>query len=274
MKNTLALIASLLLLCITEYGCVQLKEVHAFTESSRESLEKDSRTGYGYADYCFDSCYIFNAAGRQLADFDCNCSNAEIYDTLLGKEYGILGDYFAALGKLAGSKATINFAPLGTAIAAGTYGHLTITATESSVVNALSTAATDLFTTNYKSKKIKEIIVRYNDTLSIAMELLKLHIDNLKSLIELTQVKLQQRCDLLMANNSTDGEKWAIVYTYKQKLKQLGRVVSSYNKRYQSLDKIRQGHTALYENVNDWHSDGLKKKVLALAYNINYLSNN
>ena len=257
-----------------QVGCVQLKEVHAFTDSSQKSLDNDSQTGYGYADYCFDSCYIYNVSGRQLVDFDCNGSNGEVYDTLIKKEYRILGDYFAALGKLAGSKSTINFAPVASAVKAGTYGKFVVTATESSVVNSLATIATDLFTTNYKSKKIKEVIVKYNDTIVIAMELLKLHIDNLKSMIEGMKLKLQQRCDLLMANNATDGEKWAIVYTYKQKLKQFGQIISSYDKRYQSMDKIKQGHMTLNENVNDLHSDGLKKRILDLAYNIIYLSNN
>lgn len=264
----------LLLLCITQIGCVQLKEVFAFTETSQKALESDHQIGYGYADYCFDSCYLYNVSGQQLVDFDCNCGNAEVYDSLIKNEYRILGEYFAALGKLAGAKSTINFAPIGTAVAAGTYGSLTITSTESSVVNALATAATDLFTTKYKSKKIKEIIVTCHDTLSVAMELLKLHIDNLKSMIELMRLKVQQRCDLLMAKTPTDAEKWTIVYTYKQKIKQLGQITASYNKRYQSLDKIQQGHTTLYENINDLNSQALKKRILDLAYNIIYLSNN
>jgi hypothetical protein len=274
MKNAPVLLFGLLLLCITQIGCVQLKEVHAFTETSQKALESDNQIGYGYADYCFDSCYIFNVSGKQLADFDCPCSNAEIYDTLIQKEYAILSAYFAVLGKLGGAKSTINFAPVGGAIRAGTYGKLTITSTECGAMNGLATAATYLFTTKYKSKKIKEIIIRYNDTLSTAMELLKLHIDNLKSMIGLMGTKLQQRCDLLMANAPAEGEKWAIVYTYKQKSKELGQVVSTYDKRYQSLDKIKQGHTMLYENVNDLNSESVKKRVLDLSYDIIYLSNN
>jgi hypothetical protein len=273
MKNTRVLIAGLFLLCIVQYGCVQFKEVSQFTDSSLKSLENDQQIGYGYADYCFDSCYIFNISGRQLVDFDCNCGNAEIYDTLIQKEYNILGAYFAALGKLAGSKSTIDFLPMGTAVAAGTYGKLIITSTESGAVNALAQAATYVFTTKYKSKKIKEIIVKYNDTLSTAMELMKLHIDNLRSMIEVMRTKLQLRCDLLMARSSSDAEKWAIVYTYKQKLKELGRIVSTYDKRYQSMDKIRQGHATLYENVNDLQSEVLKTRIVGLANDIIYLAN-
>lgn len=79
MKNIAILISGLLLLC-TLYGCVQLKEVHAFTESSRQTLETDHQVGYGYADYCWDSCYIYNTTGRQLVDFDCNSDTIDSID--------------------------------------------------------------------------------------------------------------------------------------------------------------------------------------------------
>jgi hypothetical protein len=282
MKNTPGLIGVLLLLCMAQYGCVQLKEVHAFTETSQKALENDHQIGYEYADYCWDSCYLYNVSGKQLMDFDCDCSHAEIYDMLINKEYRVLGDYFIALGKLSGAKSTIDFAPVATAVAAGTYGALVITSTESSVVTALSTAASDLFTTKYKSKTIKEILVKYHDTAAIAMELLQLHIDNLKSMIGLMRTKLQQRCDLLMAKTAASpassvdaaaAEKWAIVYIYKQKYRELERIMASYDKRYRSLDKIRQGHITLYENVNDLKSDGFKKRIIGLATDIIYINN-
>jgi len=273
MKNTPIVFCGLLFLCLLQVACVPLKEVHAFTESSVQTLENDHQIDYKYADYCWDSCYLFNTSGRQLADFDCNCLQDEKYDSIVRKEYDVLSDYFAALGKLAGAGSYFNFAPISDAIQEGTYGKLTVTANEANVVNALATVATDLFTTRYKSKKIKEILKKYHDTVTIAMEIMQLHIDNLKSMIGLMRTKLQQRGDLLMAGTSADGEKWAIVYTYKQKYKELGRIIATYDKRYRSLEKIKQGHIALYENVNDLHSEGLKKKILGFAYDIIYINN-
>lgn len=269
MKNTLTIILGLLLL----YGCAPLKEIHAFTENSQAVLENDHQIAYGYADYCWDSCYVYNTSARQLADFDCNCRMAEIYDSIIQKEYYILGAYFAALGKLSGAESYMNFAPIASAIREGNYGGLTITANESKVVNALANAATTLLTTNFKSKKIKEILTQYHDTISIAMEIMELHIDNLKNMIGLMRTKLQNRADLMMSNASTNAEKWAVAYTYKQKYKELGRIMTSYDKRYQSLDKIKQGHAALYENVNDLRSEGLKKKLTGFVTEIIYINN-
>ncbi|HTI07503.1 MAG TPA: hypothetical protein VL832_03070 [Puia sp.] len=273
MKNTPTVLCGLFFFSLLQVACVPLKEVHAFTESSVQTLENDHQIDYKYADYCWDSCYLFNTSGRQLADFDCNCGQDEKYDSIVRKEYDVLSDYFTALGKLAGAGSYFNFAPIGDAIQEGTYGNLTVTANEAKVVNALATVATDLFTTRYKSKKIKEILEKYHDTVAIAMEIMQLHIDNLKSRIGLMRTKLQQRGDLLMAGTSADGEKWGIVYTYKQKYKELGRVMATYDKRYQSLEKIKQGHQALFENVNDLHSEGLKKKILGFAYDIIYINN-
>lgn len=274
MKNTRLLVSGLLLLCIIQISCVQLKEVHAFTETCQATLDRDNQISYGYADYCQDSCYIFNVSGIQLADFDCNCQLDEGYDTVITKEYNILSAYFCALGRLAGTESKINFAPVATAVQAGTYGSLVVTTEESTIVNTLATVATDLLTTKYKSKKIKEVLVRYNDTVTIAMELLKLHIDNLKGRMELMRTKIQQRCDLLMANAPRDAEKWATVYIYKQKRKELAGIIASYDRRYRSLDKIKQGHSMLYANVNDLNSATLKKKVIDLAKDIIYINNN
>ena len=273
MKKTRLLIGGFFFLL--QPGCVQLKELHTLTDTCQKALEEDKQIPYGYADYCEDSCYLFNVSGRQLADFDCNCHPGEINDTIIRKEYDILGAYFAALGKLAGAASYFNFIPIGSSVPAGTYGSLVITANESKVVTTLATVATDLLTTHYKSKKIKEVLVKYHDTLDIAMQLLQLHIDNLKSRIGLMQTKLQQRCDLLMAKvpPPSDAEKWATVYTYKQKYKELGRIIASYDKRYRSLDKIRLDHIELYKNVNELSSEGFKKKVVDMAYDIIYINN-
>src|ERR1019366_7422395 len=146
MKKTRLLIGGFFFLL--QYGCVRLKELHTLTNTCQKTLEEDKQIPYGYADYCGDSCYLFNVSGRQLADFDCNCRQDEIYDTIIQKEYDILGAYFAALGKLAGAESYLNFAPVGSSVPAGTYGSLVITANESKVVTTLATVATDLLTTH------------------------------------------------------------------------------------------------------------------------------
>jgi hypothetical protein len=206
-------------------------------------------------------------------DYDCDCGRGRLLDTAIGNEYCALSAYFAALARLADNKSVMNFAPVGGAVIAGTYGNITITTQESTAFNAIATVATDLLTTRYKTKKIKEIIVKYNDTIRTALTLLKLHLDNLRSEIQTMSSNLRTRTDVLMARASTDGERWAVVYIYKQKSLEWTSVISDYDRRYQCLDNIQKGHTDLYGKVDDLRSESLKKSILDLSRDIIYISN-
>ena len=272
MKNKYATAAGFLLISLSWVGCTSLKEVSAFASTCQQSLDKDNYTGYGHLHYCYDSCYTLNSSGKFAKDFDCNCGPSALLDTLIGSEYEALSAYFAALSKLAGNGSVMNFAPIAGAVTAGTYGKVTITDNEAKAVNALSTVATDLLTTRYKTKKIKEIIIKYNDTIRTALTLLKLHLDNLKSEIQVMNTALGTRTDVLMARAPDDGERWAVIYIYKQKTLEWAGVVADYDKRCQSLDKILKGHMDLDEKVNELGSESLKKSILDLTRDIVYIS--
>jgi hypothetical protein len=275
-KNTIG--ASLLLVLLSWYGCTPLKEVVTYADASQQCLDKDNYTGYGHLHYCYDSCYTLNQTGKFLNNFDCDCGPSALLDTLIGNEYNALSAYFAALSKLAGSGSVMNFAPIAGAVTAGTYGSVTITANESKAVNALATVATDLLTTHYKTKKLKEIILRYNDTIKIALDLMKLHLDNLRSEIQTMSTRLKSRTDVLMAKASSDserradGERWPVVYIYKQKSLEWAGIISDYDRRYQSLDKIQKGHATLFAKVEDLRSESFKNSILGLTRDIIYIS--
>jgi hypothetical protein len=274
MKNKRPLSNLFVLICLYCTGCAPLKEVNLFASASQQSLAKANNTGYGYYEFCYDSSYTYNKTGKFLVDFDCDCNYGHSLDTLIRIEYAILSNYFAALAKLSGSGSGIDLAPVAGAVSEGAYGSITITAQESKAVNTIATVASNLLNKNYKSKKVKEIILKYNDTLKMALELLKLHLDNLRSKIQLMQTELKMRSDLMMARAQTEAEKWAVVYVYKQRSRELARVIPGYDRRYQSLDRIQKGHMDLFTNAGNLRSESLKTTVLDLARDIFYLSDN
>src|SRR5665213_2425914 len=106
-------------------SCAPLKEVGAFSASSQQTLQGFNFT-YGYYEYCADSCYVFNRSAKFLKDVECDRTRDTGLDTLLKKEFAIIGAYYAGLVKLSGGS-PINFAPLGNSITAGTYAGITIT---------------------------------------------------------------------------------------------------------------------------------------------------
>ena len=263
------LVLAVSLLC---HSCVPLKEVGQFATTAQKNLDQGNATGYGYKDYSYDSCWLYNKAGASLKEFDCDGSQPSVFDSLVKNEYSILSAYFAALAKLADPSTSIDVSPIGGSVKAGTYGSLTITADESGIAGGIAIAATDLLTTHYKSGKIKEVILKYNDSIRLAIENLQLHIDNLRGKIRLMNIELMRHADLLVADSHSDAEKWTVTSVYKQRSKEWAAVVGLFDARYEALTRIQKGHMELAGKVNDLHSESLKKTILDLAGDISSIS--
>lgn len=253
-------------------GCAPMKEVHEFGVTSHDGLDRVGDAAYGYYDYCFDSCLVFAGPGIYLRDFDCDCHHGRDFDTVLKKECRALGAYFAALAKLADPSAAISCAPIGGSIQGGTYGSFTVTATEASIATTIATGASYLLTTGYKDKKIREIIGRYHDSVGMALSLVMLHVDNLRSKIQLLEIGLKQRCDTLMIQAQAPRDKWMVAYAYKQKIMQWDQVLAVFDARYKTLEQVRTGNETIFKRIDQLKSEGFKKTIMDITGNISYLS--
>jgi hypothetical protein len=100
-KNSLLLLLALVMVA----GCVDLKGVNQFALTSQKTLVQP--LAYGYGDYCYDSCYVYDTSKAQ-ARYPCDCSLAIGFDTVVVREGVRLSVYFAALAKLSGSGDIIN----------------------------------------------------------------------------------------------------------------------------------------------------------------------
>jgi hypothetical protein len=249
-----------------------MKEVRHFGVTCQQGLDKIGAAQYGYYDYCYDSCLVFNRKGDFLRDYDCDCSHGRAFDSVFKNELSILSGYFAGLARLADPSAAISCSPIGNAVHQGTYGSMTISATEAAVTSGLATAATYLFTTGYKDRKIKDIIGLYHDSVNTALMLMMLHLDNLRSKIQLLELGLRQRGDTLVSQAQTPGDKWNLAYAYKQKIWQWDQVITSFNDRFNTLSEIRKGNDELFHRIDQLKSEGSKKSIMDLSGNISYLS--
>jgi hypothetical protein len=252
-------------------GCVPLKEVGAFSACSQNTLLGLHYT-YGYYEYCSDSCYVFNKAAKYLKDVECDCKRDTVLDTLLKKEFAIIGAYYAGLTKLSGGSG-INFAPIGKSISAGTYAGITISSTEESVFNKLSTVATNLITLNYKTNKIKEIITEYDKSVQESLGMLALHMDNLESKIKLMNTFYGTQANVLL-KSAGESERWLIIATYKQKSKQFADDAKIYNNFQRTIKIVIKGDSLLSANIGNLKDETFKKKILDIAGDISYLNSN
>jgi hypothetical protein len=227
---------------------------------------------YGYYEYCSDSCYVFNKAAKYLKDVECDCKRDTVLDTLLKKEFAIIGAYYAGLTKLSGGS-VINFAPIGKSISAGTYAGITISSTEASVFNKLSTVATNLITLNYKTNKIKQIITEYDKSVQESLGMLALHMDNLESRIKLMNTFYGTQANVLL-KSAGESEGWLIIATYKQKSKQFADDAKIYNNFQRTIKIVIKGDSLLNANIGNLKDETFKKKILDIAGDISYLNSN
>ena len=254
-------------------GCTPLKEVNTFALASQSTMDKAAAfDGYGHLCFCNDSAIVYNETGRMLRDFDFDCSPDSAADTLLRNAYNIMSAYFAALAKLADSKTAIKTTTLNAAVAAGTYGSITISSTEAGIFTALTTAAQDLLTNNYKSKKIKEVLLTYHDTVDLVLGTLMLLTHNFRDRVHLLANTYRRKMDFLVNKTDSPGIRLALVTLYHDKTTQWKLVEADYDRRDSAIAKIREGHEALFKGVNNLKEETLKKQVLGLAENIIYLS--
>jgi hypothetical protein len=254
-------------------GCSPLKEVSTFALASQSTMDKAAAfDGYGHFCLCNDSAIVYNDTGQLLRSFNVDCDPDSIPDTVLRNAYNVIGAYFAALAKLADSKTVIKTTTLNNAFAAGTYGSVTISSTEAGIFSALTTAAQDLLTNNYKSKKIKEVLRTYHDTVSAALTDLMDLTETFKGKVREMGVIYKRRMDFLVNKNDPAAVRLTLVTLYRTKMVQWRQIEADYDRRYKALAAVRDGHEALFKNVDNLRDENFKKKVVGFAQNIIYLS--
>ena len=254
-------------------GCTPLKEASTFALASQVAMDKAAAfDGYGRFDFCYDSVTVYNDTAIFLRQFDCDCSHGTAADTMQRHAYNIMSAYFAALAHLADAKTVIKTTPLQSAVAAGSYGSFTISSTEAGVFSGLATAAQDLLTNNYKSGKIKEVLQTYHDTVSLAIGTLMTLIRISKDLIRVMSIRFKGRMDTLVSKAESPGVRLALVSLYREKVLRWQLAVADDDRLYGALEKVREGHEALFQGASHLQEESLRKKVLGLAQNIIYLS--
>jgi hypothetical protein len=265
--------AALLGCMLLAAGCTSLKEVSSFALASQATMDKAAAfDGYGRFDYCYDSVIVFNDTSRELRGFECNCGHGTAADTMQQHAYRIMSGYFAALAKLADSKTVIKTTTLGGAVSAGTFGSVTISSTEAGIFNGLMTAAQDVLTDHYKSKKIEDLLTTYHDTVNRAIQSLMNLTQISAGLLQGMSTKFRENINILVNSAKTPAERLALVALYKDKALEWARVAADDERRYQALKTIQEGHDSLFAGIKNLKSDALKKQVLDFAGNIIYLS--
>jgi hypothetical protein len=269
MKSSL-LCSCLILQALLYTACADLKGINKFAGSSCKTIAQ--RFPYGYSDYCFDSCYIYDNSTNP-EHYPCDCKTAAAYDTAVIRESGKLGSYFTALAKLSGSADVIKVDTLGAVVTAGTYGSLTISSTEASVASGVATGIQDLLTVNFKSKHLTANLQTYGNAVDSSLAAYIRHLEALDGQTTNLIIYLNTRLIAYRAVTAPGPERFSVVAVYNQKMRELTGRQAGFKNLISQIQLIRSGYHQLVINAGDIRSKNLKQELLAFANNISYLSN-
>ena len=274
----------ILIFFATAAGCVNLKEVGSFAKVSQEITDKNKDISYGYYDYLHDSAYIFHSMPDKLWDLDCRCEAVKEADSSLRNECVILSAYFGKLALFADPRSAIDLNPIGRSVNAGAYGSLTITTQEANIAAGLAKGLSDLFTTGYKSRKIKQFIRIYHDSVAPLISLLAIRANSFAGRIGNLQQRLTTDADTLLHRIKKKEERdvnhinlnemrWPIVISYERQMKDLAAIIDLYSHREMDFIRILNAGQLIYQNAENLRSKDFRKKlkdmVSDLALNAN-----
>lgn len=252
--------------------CANVREVNAFALSSRQTLDKQRTEDFGYYAYYHDSTYLYNYLPDHLRDVDCHCDAEKQADAHIAGEYNLLIAYFATLARFADAGASFNFAPIGSPVPAGTYGHVNISAQEASYSAYVAKALSTLTTTGYKAKKIPVFMAEYRDSVAPLITLLRIRADNLAGRMVNLQLQLDRVADSLISYAADRAVKMPVLFVYEQKRRELNATLAHYQQRVHELETIIAGGQLIVDNLDNLHSKSFKDKMMSFvnALALNY----
>jgi hypothetical protein len=273
MSSTTKGFAVLVFVVIAFSRCANLKEVNSFAVTSQQIMDKNKTVNWGYYAYFHDSAYIYHSMPDHLRDVDCHCDGEKKADTIITNECSLLSVYFGVLAKFTDSKSAIDVNPLGQAVQAGTYGHMTVSSQESGIVSGLATGLSDLFTTGYKSKKLKIFITSYHDSVAPLISLLKIRANSLAARIVNLELEIDHVADSLISSTDRKDVKWPILFVYERKMKELAETVIVYRHREEDFEKVLAGGQLIFENSQHLNSRDFKQKLKILVSDLTLNAN-
>jgi hypothetical protein len=255
----------LLLMPFAFCRCADLKEVGSFAATSQQIMEKNKTVSYGYYDYYHDSAYIYNSMPADLRDADCHFDAEKQADTSITNECALLSAYFGKLALFTDPKAAIDVNPLGKSVTAGRYGMITISNEESNIASGLATGLSDLFTTTYKSKKLKDFIRNYHDSVAPLIGFLAIRARNIAIRMRSLELEVKHVADSLISHTNQNELKWPILFTYEREMKDLSGIRALYMQREQDFLDVQKGGEFIYQNAAHLRSRDFKKKLKILV---------
>lgn len=245
-------------------SCVNLRHVGEFTESSIEGIEKFELLAPSFTQSCLDDCLQENIVSLKIHGTSCYCTADEKADSITQLIYDTTRAYFYGLGKISNNELT-NYRTdeLTQSLTSGNFGSLTLDETDVNAYSNISTVILRSFTDGYRRNQIKKYVSEANQPLQTLLHFLDLNLaGNLKGKLEVQKASLKNfYFDLVADENLSFYERTRFTQEYFERTAKLTAKQRELDSFSEVLHLISEGHNALYANVNQLSSDGVRAEL-------------
>ncbi len=253
-------------------GCVSLKAVHDFSETSSTGLQGFEDINYSFGQLCLEECRLEAIRNLEISrKLDCNCSLYTKADSVTLFLYEAIRGYFDGLVNLSQNELThYNFDAVKNALTTGEFGSVKIDQQQVEAYNRIAHILLRATTEAYRRKKIKKYIAEGNEPIHILLKKFQFIIgDNLKEELNFRKEKLYAFYkETLLGGNLSDYEKGRATSAYYQQISNINLKRAQLTVFSESLDTIAAGHQNLYDNLNRLSTKELSARITRYASDI------
>ncbi len=253
-------------------GCVSLRAVHDFSETSSTDLQGFEDIDYTFQQHCLERCRLSAVKSLEIKRaLTCNCAVYQKADSITQFLYQAIRGYFDGLADLSRNALThYHFDALKNALSAGEYGSVQINPQQAEAYTQIAHILLRATTDAYRRKKIKEYIGEANKPIHVLLKKFQFIIrDNLRGELKFRKETLYAFYkETLLEDDLSDYEKRAAASAYYRRIAAIDSKMARLNVFAESLETIAEGHQKLYDNRNRLSAKALSARITRYASDI------
>jgi hypothetical protein len=245
-------------------SCVNLRHVGEFSETSIEGIEHYEKLSPGFAEVCLEDCQQEHIRRFEIHKTDCDCAHNQKADSITRVIYEAAKGYFYGLSDLSQNELTdYRTDDFTQALSTGDFGPIQLNETDVKAYSDISTLLLRTFTDGFRRKKIKEYVAQAHGPLLKLLDFLKLNLaGNLRGKLEVQKSTIKNfYFDFVKDKTLSDYERTQFAEDYFLRISEIKAQQKALDTYAEVLREITEGHTALYNNIENMTDDEVRKEL-------------
>ncbi|WP_209404472.1 hypothetical protein [Pseudozobellia sp. WGM2] len=263
----------IVLLSWVVYGCVDLKHVSEFSETSIEAISSYELLPNTFEQVCIQDCEQKHIRDYNVYKTACDCALNKKADSITGLMYTASLEYLTGLLEISNSDLTrYQTDNLTSTLSTGDFGPLQLKEEDVKAYSKVSKLILKVFTDGYRRKKLKEYITEGYEPLQVILHFLKRNINaNLSGKLNVQKSSIQAfYFDFVRDKSLSDYERTKFAEDYFNRISEIEMNQKELQLFSEVIDDIAQGHKDLYSNLENLQDEKIKGKLARLRYRLKH----